>query len=762
MPNNPPEPSQPLEAAAAPRTYPPPPPDSRPLNPNIATLGYLFLCLNVLFLVYFLVADPQGYAALTKEDSWVEYLTAVWLLFTGLILFATALAERRLPLRCLYILGGIAFLFGAGEEISWGQRIIGFATPDFLLNLNYQNEFTAHNINGISLGKTYRQAVLALCLLTCAAFFIRKDRLLGIPLPSILLVLAFLTVLSYRPAGLDILSFDFISFITDGEKALLLFFAIYALISRQPKELIAATAAAFALILAIAYAHHSNGIPGNNIFEAHEYLFSAVCFFYALDLLLAQKPAQRRLATPFAKLKLPGRSIPLPTAIKPGPDGPAPARSNPPTAALVQNFIRTPWLIACLTIIAASSGLTYFAHFTEQARDAAIEEKYQEILTLDPDITANFNVYLTGKELTYFKDPCLPTDTETWFFLALYPADQKSLPSHRQQHGFDNLDFHADAFDWAAEIPSLNNKCLAIISLPDYPITKILTGQNIPGQPPIWQKEIPVYSSPEAKDAAIAAIEQRYQQIQSLTPDITANFNVYLTGNELTYFKEPCLPTDTETWFFLALYPADPKSLPPHRQQHGFDNLDFTASAFDRAARVPSLTNKCLAIIPLPDYPITKIQTGQNIPGQPPIWQKEIPVYSSPEAKDAAIAAIEQRYQQIQSLTPDITATFNVYLIGKELTYFKDPCLPADTQPWFFLALYPADQKSLPPHRRQHGFDNLDFTASAFDQAKKIPTLKNKCLAIIPLPDYPITKIQTGQYTPNNPPIWQKEIPLHP
>ena len=748
MPNNPPKSALPAFT---------------PLNPNIATLGYLFFCLNALFFACLSVANPGAYSTITYEDSWVEYLTPAWFLLTALILFATALAEQRFPLRCVYILAAIAFLFAAGEELSWGQRIIGFPTPDFLLNINRQDEVNLHNIN-ITHGKfeeIYKVATTLLCMITAAAFFIRKDKLFNIPLPSILLVLAFLTAKSYRPVELDILSFDFIFFITDGEKALLLFFAIYALISRQPKEILAATAAAFALLLAIAYAHHRSDIPAGNFYETREYLFSIVCFFYALDLLLAQKPAHRRLATPFAALKLPTGWIPFQPATKPGPADSTAARPNPPNAALARNLTPTPWLIACLTIIAASSGLAYFAHFTDQAKIAAIEERYQQIQSLTPDIASNFNVYLTGKELTYFKDPCLPEDTEPNFLLRITPADNKSLPHDHQRHGYEALDFRSKAFDRATKIQSLNNKCLATIPLPNYPIANIQTGQYTSVIGWIWQAEIPPSpTGPQTRAPATPAeIEEKYQQIQSLTPDITATFNVYLTGKELTYFKDPCLPADIEPRFLLHLIPADQKILPPHRRQHGFDNLDFNAAPFYQAKKIPTLTNKCLATIPLPDYPITKIRTGQFTPGQPPIWQKEIPVYSSPEAKNAAIAAIEERYQQIQSLTPDITATFNVYLTGKELTYFKDPCLPTDTEPLFFLHLIPADQKNLPVHRQQHGFDNLDFSASAFDQAKKIPTLTNKCLATIPLPDYPITKIQTGQYTPNQPPIWLEEIP---
>ena len=613
MPNKTPEPSQPPQAAAAltPRLLPP--------DRKIAALGYLFFCLNALFFGYLFAADPLGYLALRQEDSWVENLTAVWLFLSGLMLLATALAEGNLLRRCIYILAGIAFLLAAGEEISWGQRIIGFATPDFLMDINAQREFNAHNINSAITDRMYRQGTLVLCLITCAAFLSRKNKLFGIPLPSILLVLGFLAMLSYRLVEPT----DFMGYIFHEEKIFLLLFAIFTLFSGQTKLFIITVATA-ALVVALAFSNYLIGVRSG---EVREYLLSALCFFYTLQLLLAHKPAQQRLATLFPAFSPPAGRIPSPRRLKLWPSGNTEANSNPPHTGSIKNLMQTPFLMTCLAITAASIALAPFAYFSDKARDAVIEEKYQEILTLTPDITATFNVYLTGKELTYFKDPCLPTDIEPRFLLHLIPADQKSLPPHRQQHGFDNLDFKANAFDRAERVPSLYNKCLATIPLPDYPITKIRTGQFIPNRPPIWQKEIPVYSSPEAKNAAIAAIEERYQQIQSLKPDITANFNVYLTGKELTYLKDPCLPTDTEPLFFLHLIPADQKNLPVHRQQHGFDNLDFSSSAFDQAKKIPTLTNKCLATIPLPDYPITKIRTGQYIPNQPPIWQKEIPLH---------------------------------------------------------------------------------------------------------------------------------------
>ena len=46
--------------------------------------------------------------------------------------------------RWLYILGALAFVFAAGEEIDWGQRIFGFETPGSLRDINMNDAFNLH------------------------------------------------------------------------------------------------------------------------------------------------------------------------------------------------------------------------------------------------------------------------------------------------------------------------------------------------------------------------------------------------------------------------------------------------------------------------------------------------------------------------------------------------------------------------------------------------------------------------------------------
>lgn len=50
---------------------------------------------------------------------------------------------------------GLVFFFGAGEEISWGQRIFGIETTDFFRQHNAQQETNLHNmmIGDVSVNK---------------------------------------------------------------------------------------------------------------------------------------------------------------------------------------------------------------------------------------------------------------------------------------------------------------------------------------------------------------------------------------------------------------------------------------------------------------------------------------------------------------------------------------------------------------------------------------------------------------------------------
>ena len=91
------------------------------------------------------------------------------------------------------------------------------------------------------------------------------------------------------------------------------------------------------------------------------------------------------------------------------------------------------------------------------------------------------------------------------------------------------------------------------------------------------------------------------------------------------------------------------------------------------------------------------------------------------------------------------------------MTYLKSPCRAADVQAQFFLHVVPEDVADLPAHRRQYGFDNLDFY---YANHGLMGGFSAKCIAKRPLPDYPIVRIRTGQYTPDEGQIWKVEFPV--
>jgi hypothetical protein len=88
-----------------------------------------------------------------REDSLIEYLGALGFFVAGVAFLAAFFLERtgnrlgpiRTPRNLVYLGLAAILLFGAGEEISWGQRILGYGTPD-TFEENEQEEVSIHNL----------------------------------------------------------------------------------------------------------------------------------------------------------------------------------------------------------------------------------------------------------------------------------------------------------------------------------------------------------------------------------------------------------------------------------------------------------------------------------------------------------------------------------------------------------------------------------------------------------------------------------------
>ena len=392
----------------------------------------------------------------------------------------------------------------------------------------------------------------------------------------------------------------------------------------------------------------------------------------------------------------------------------------------------------------------------QAAYDAIASGEYGE-----PETRAAFDLYRNGSELIYLKEPCIAADTESLFFLHLYPTDAADLPAHRE-YDFDALDFLLPqrGARWGG-------KCLAIAPLPNYQIARIRTGQYHVGGEQIWKAEQylidgnPVWRVQPADVSPNSPYQLAYDAIISGgygEPETRAIFDIYRHDSELIYLKEPCAAADTEALFYLHLYASDAANLPEPRREYRFEALDFPFPKYG-----VQWAGKCLAIVPLPNHQIARIRTGQYIVGGEQIWKAEqyiidgSPVWRVQQDDLPPSSPYQMAYNAIASGDygpPATSGAFDVYRHGNQLVYLKEPCAAADTEARFYLHVYPANPVNLPAQRRPYGFDNPDFQ---FPQNGV--RWSGKCLAIAPLPDHEIARIRTGQYRIGGDRLWTAEFP---
>ena len=152
---------------------------------------YIVLAVYITLAFPILAMGNKMVAAMLPEDHYFENVGAISLFVTSLLFFyGFRVARKRLEktwislVKQLVYLGlALLFFFGAGEEISWGQRIFGFKTPESLAQVNKQDELNLHNLAAMENSKFF----------TADRMFDVFWFLLGVLIPAIaLLVPAFM------------------------------------------------------------------------------------------------------------------------------------------------------------------------------------------------------------------------------------------------------------------------------------------------------------------------------------------------------------------------------------------------------------------------------------------------------------------------------------------------------------------------------------------------------------------------------------------
>ncbi len=333
----------------------------------------------------------------------------------------------------------------------------------------------------------------------------------------------------------------------------------------------------------------------------------------------------------------------------------------------------------------------------------------------EPDVAgAAFDVYEMDGAIALVMEPCAPAFVEqAGATLRATPVDPTDLPPWREGKREEPRGF------FLAEYGAyFDGKCVASLPLPYYPIANIDVA---------WSPE------PLAPDAAIHAKAEGQLLAGSA-------YDIYLADGELVYIQEPCDPLGTEQPFRVSVFPERVDDLPEQWREHGHERFWF--AFHQRGALLED--GACVALFPLPDYPIAAVRTGQYVEGRDDLWEAAFP--TNPERYRAA-------YRAVAGSEPVATGAFDLHLLDGDLVYVKEPCAQADTDARFFLHVVPERVGDLPEARREAGFDNLDFrfflNGARFDA---------QCAARVALPDYPIASVRTGQHVSGAGEVWSAEF----
>ena len=94
--------------------------------------------------------EPSLLYRVTREDGPIENATVLAMLFLAAMIPWRLKRPSQAELPPMYRLAAWALAFlallGAGEEVSWGQRIFGFETGETMSRINLQKETNLHNL----------------------------------------------------------------------------------------------------------------------------------------------------------------------------------------------------------------------------------------------------------------------------------------------------------------------------------------------------------------------------------------------------------------------------------------------------------------------------------------------------------------------------------------------------------------------------------------------------------------------------------------
>ena len=344
---------------------------------------------------------------------------------------------------------------------------------------------------------------------------------------------------------------------------------------------------------------------------------------------------------------------------------------------------------------------------------------------------SGFELRVEDDHLVYAKAPCTPDDVADPFLLHVFPVSLDDLPDRRKQYRFANLDFwFEDLGEWR------DGACVVRVALPDYDIAFLRTGQFIPnleflfkaarGSRLRWRGlQFKLYRNDA--EWARSQVDVASWLRERMTPHLelqAGGIGLLVEGRTAQAFAWDCTAdeNDVAEWTFGGKVGAV---------------SDWTQTA----------NGVCSSDILLPHG-----HAGPLHVRRAPLAEAVVALAGG---RAPAIAA-----DSAHAADAAHPGGFDVHLAEDALVYVKKACERVDVDTPFFLHLVPVGD-DFDDGREVHGFNNLDFMLEYHGDWLGEERGGGACLASVPLPDYDIAKIRTGQYAPADLRIvWGGEI--HP
>lgn len=163
-------------------------------------ITFFFPVVYILILYCLRELNWSLYTNIAKEDSLLEYIQFSLYLFSFFVIFyslvKSAASFNRFE-KVILVICLVAFFVMSMEEISWGQRLLTFETPEYFLEQNSQFELNVHNLKPI-------QNILHI-------LYVAAGIVLGVVLPASKTLIKKRTLTKYFPDFRTSLYFIFVS-----------------------------------------------------------------------------------------------------------------------------------------------------------------------------------------------------------------------------------------------------------------------------------------------------------------------------------------------------------------------------------------------------------------------------------------------------------------------------------------------------------------------------------------------------------------------